>query len=345
MTVCASAAAARSWLICGKNRVALPWQPGQFATAPRDLSDLCCSMSRPACGEGEPHRGGDQRRTDFIRRTRLGLEPGWPVTREFARLWDRGFATFRIWQACKRRQLYKENWIEWDELGKARRDRGLPLPRIAAARVERSPGGARRPRLVGDRRTGPCSTHPSCLQRRRAVGDPRAAGHDAKDSPCSGRPEHAGPAVLAGRDRRRAPARPGTLTAAVQHLRGRPSPRRRRQAPQPQSLPLWMESAIRLGTRSCGSRRPGCRRPRSSSSAAAASPDCACCRECGCEHPAVVDEYYFWLINTQVYTNIDDSRRRHGHPGQRRRQLHRQLPVRLPGLLLRPVPAAVGRLE
>ena len=33
----------------------------------------------------------------------------------------------------------------------------------------------------------------------------------------------------------------------------------------------------------------------------------ACCRECGRVHAAGVDEYYFWLIGTQVYTYTDQT--------------------------------------
>ena len=57
----------------------------------------------------------------FVRRSRLGLEPGWKVTGEFARLWDGRYETYHTWEQCKRRGLYQENWIEWVELGKARR--------------------------------------------------------------------------------------------------------------------------------------------------------------------------------------------------------------------------------
>jgi hypothetical protein len=34
---------------------------------------------------------------------------------------DRSFATFRIWEGCKCSDLYEENWIDWDELERARR--------------------------------------------------------------------------------------------------------------------------------------------------------------------------------------------------------------------------------
>ena len=38
-----------------------------------------------------------------------------------------------------------------------------------------------------------------------------------------------------------------------------------------------------------------------------AEPRAACCRECGCDHPVLVDEYYFWLVDTQYYTYTDQT--------------------------------------
>ena len=38
----------------------------------------------------------------------------------------------------------------------------------------------------------------------------------------------------------------------------------------------------------------------------AEEPPGACCRECGRDHPAGVDEYYFWLTDTLVYTDPAD---------------------------------------
>lgn len=52
----------------------------------------------------------------FIRRARMGLEPGWHVSGGFAHLWDCRFISYRAWQACKRHEPYKENWIDWFEL-------------------------------------------------------------------------------------------------------------------------------------------------------------------------------------------------------------------------------------
>ena len=54
----------------------------------------------------------------FIRRARMGLE-SWSVSGALAHLWDCRFISYRVWQACRRRELYKENWIDWHELEKA----------------------------------------------------------------------------------------------------------------------------------------------------------------------------------------------------------------------------------
>ena len=122
MTACVSAAAMRVAYLCHGNRVALPWLAGTFATVPRDLSDLL--LIDVEAGIRERASRIDEAVSavqTFIRRARLRLEPAWNVTPEFARLWDREFASFRVWQASKKRHLYKENWIEWDELETARR--------------------------------------------------------------------------------------------------------------------------------------------------------------------------------------------------------------------------------
>ena len=76
---------------------------------------------------------------------------------------------------------------------------------------------------------------------------------------------------------------------------------------QPQSLPLWMESAVKLGTRFVRVAAAGVPQAGLEFVRRGEEPRGACCRACGREHPAGVDEYYFWLINTQVYANIDDS--------------------------------------
>ena len=58
------------------------------------------------------------------------------------------FASFRVWQACKRRDLYKENWIEWDELEARPQVEAFRFleERLSSARTDGR--GAGRPRMV-----------------------------------------------------------------------------------------------------------------------------------------------------------------------------------------------------
>jgi hypothetical protein len=72
----------------------------------------------------------------------------------------------------------------------------------------------------------------------------------------------------------------------------------------PRPVPLWMEAAIRLGTTFWRIAAAG-----SPPAATVFEPhkghdatDCvSCCDECGCSHPVLMDEYYFWLIPGEIY--------------------------------------------
>ncbi|HET8641206.1 MAG TPA: neuraminidase-like domain-containing protein, partial [Pseudonocardiaceae bacterium] len=112
--------------LTGMSRVALPW--GGFATTPRELSDLlltdveaglCLRLSRIEDAVSVVQA--------FVQRALLGLEPSFVVTPAFASAWQKRFATFREWQACVRREVYRENWIEWDDLRLARRSEAFTM--------------------------------------------------------------------------------------------------------------------------------------------------------------------------------------------------------------------------
>ena len=76
---------------------------------------------------------------------------------------------------------------------------------------------------------------------------------------------------------------------------------------QPESLPLWLESAMKLGTRFVRVAAAGVPQAALGFVPHGEESRGACCRECGRDHLAGVDEYYFWLIDTQVYANPADS--------------------------------------
>ena len=113
--------------------------------SPRQLSDLLLiDVEAGVCEKATRIQEAITAVQNFVRRARLGLESGWTVNRDFALMWDREFASLEIWQACRRRRLYKENWLEWGEMGKARRVeafRFLETKLKSAALTAAVPGG------------------------------------------------------------------------------------------------------------------------------------------------------------------------------------------------------------
>ena len=75
--------------------------------------------------------------------------------------------------------------------------------------------------------------------------------------------------------------------------------RRPEPAASPQ-LPLWLQAAVRLGTRFLRVAAAG-EPPATSSFMPAANSASPCCCDCGRVHPPVMDEYYFWLVNSEYY--------------------------------------------
>src|SRR6185503_19390545 len=65
-------------------------------------------------------------------------------------------------------------------------------------------------------------------------------------------------------------------------------------------LPLWLQAAVRLGTRFLRIAAAG-EPPATSSFMPPQRSGSACCAECGRVHPPVMDEYYFWLVNSEYY--------------------------------------------
>jgi hypothetical protein len=72
-------------------------------------------------------------------------------------------------------------------------------------------------------------------------------------------------------------------------------------------LPFWIEAAIRLGVRfyriAAGGVPPASVHFEPHGRHATAG----CCAECGCVHPAMVDEYYFWLLDARFFQAVNDT--------------------------------------
>ncbi len=59
----------------------------------------------------------------FVQRSRLNLEDGFKPKSKFIDFWDRKMGTFKVWEKCKKRNLYPENWIEFEKLKEARKSK------------------------------------------------------------------------------------------------------------------------------------------------------------------------------------------------------------------------------
>jgi hypothetical protein len=302
--------------LCAQNRVALPFESGAFATAPNDLGDrLLLDVQTGICETASRIDEAITAVQSFIRRARLGLEkPGWKINREFARLWDTSFATYHVWQRAKRQKLYAENWIEWEELGKARRIEAFRFleTQLRGSRLSLAAPGGTDWWLDDDE---PLEFLPKLIQRRdpselQPLLPPPPPSVTREGFATIGHPEHTGePAWLAA-------VPPTNTTAATPPPSPSPSTPNTPAATQAaqaaatagaQSLPLWMEAATKLGTRFLRITAAG--RPQAVLEFVP-HPDHehgACCEQCGEHHAVLMDEYYFWLINAQTYTYTDQT--------------------------------------
>ncbi len=343
--------------LCHQDRVPLPWQPGTFATAPGDLTDLLLLDVQTGLREQASRiEEAITAAQSFIRRSQLGIEPGWTMTREFARLWRSRFETYQTWERARRRELYRENWIEWDELARARRIeafRFLESQLRTSTLTLAAPGGLdwwadddraleRAPELLQRRvpsefralpaapptTSGTVSTQPTTREGFTVLGRPEHTGQptwlstvplppatsssNGTDGPpgtvtsprTKGSAGTKGSAATNGSAGTNGPA--GTGGPAAGSARS-PAAAAAAGSTQPESLPLWLESAAKLGTRFVRVAAAGVPQAALGFVPHAEEPPGACCRECGRDHPAGVDEYYFWLTDTLVYTDPADS--------------------------------------
>lgn len=293
--------------LCGMNRVPLPW--GGAAASAKDLSALLLlDVEAGLCQRASRIEEAVSAVQNFIQRARLGLEPGWSVNAAFVQLWKHEFSSFQVWEKCKCRTLYKENWIDWDELQKARKIEAFTFLEDELRRSTltiAAPGG-----LEYWPETLP-PVHPAVtlLQKRDAstlrllnppreglglLGRPETDARPAWLAPDSGQP--GGAATVPG-------GKPQLSAAGANAAAGLPAQDNTVQ--DNGKLPFWIQAAIRLGARfiriAAGNVAPAGSAFRPSDF----RQEPGCCQECGCEHPPLVDEYYFWLVGSQMFDAPD----------------------------------------
>lgn len=273
----------------------------------------------------------------LVRHSRIGLESVFPVSAAFALLWDRRFATYRTWEACVRRELYRENWVDWAELERARRGEAF---RFLEDRLRR---GALTAAVPGGLVYWPSPSEPTSIDSERAGLVPQQAAEPATLLPVD--PAHHG-FDLRGTPGRH--GRPSWLAAAALPSDGAGSSGEGGGIPEgggdgggieesdggggineggieeggieegggpvanpaleaglQHPLPWWVQAAIRLGVRFVRV-------------AAAGDPDASggyrlhrpgtpesCCSRCDETHPHEVDEYYFWLLDARWYPVVE----------------------------------------
>ncbi|MCP3818810.1 insecticidal toxin complex protein [Streptomyces sp. A3M-1-3] len=298
--------------LCGMERV--PHPQGGYATGPAELGEvllldvetgLCRRTGRIDEAIGAVHL--------FVRRAELGLEPEFQVSAAFQRLWHRRYADFRTWAACARRTAYRENWIDWDEWERARHSEAF---RFLEAELRRDTLTAPVPGGLEHWEKGRPPEHPrlTALQARepatmRAI-DPAREGLDLLGTP----DRHARPSWLAAaglpsgtpsNGGSNTPYKPlsdsssGSPSGSPSNAPG--SAMSRDQEATGEQLPLWIRAAVRLGARfvrvAAASQPPASTRfvPRHE------GPAHICCADCGTPHPALVDEYWFWTVDTRQY--------------------------------------------
>lgn len=324
--------------LCGMDRVLLPGLAGQIARTPRDLSELLLQdVDAGICERSSRIEDAISSIQAFVQRARLGLEPSLVVSEEFALFWDRTYATFEAWQTCKRRELYRENWIEWDELEQARRVEAF---RFLEEELRRSsltvavPGGMEwwpgaRP---------PIHSSLEFLQAREPSGirlllqGPPPTGNELERLGLEGTPEHdarpswLAPVTLEARSWT-PPEKPmddgdehgdvgNHVTTAIALVEG-PGGDQPRVATavagegggggegvtssDNDRLPFWIQAAIRLGTRFVRVAAAGIPPASTGFSPREAPVTPGCCDDCGRSHPSTIDEYYFWLADARAF--------------------------------------------
>jgi hypothetical protein len=287
--------------LCVLNRVALPW--GGFAETPNDLSSLLLlDVEAGVCERASRIEEAITAVQSFVRRARLGLEPGWTVSYGFAQLWDVQFKTYKVWEACKCRALYRENWIDWDKLKEAQKGEAF---RFLESELRRAtvtiavPGGLEywpEPKLPRD-----CGL--TLLQDRDPSSivqiDPPREGLALLGTPeRDARPSWLAPLHDIQPTRDTPAGVPGAI-AAVTASANPVSP----GGP----LPFWIEAAIRLGVRFYRIAAGGIPPASVHFAPHGRHAKSGCCAECGCDHPALVDEYYFWLLDARFFQAINDT--------------------------------------
>ncbi len=253
------------------NRVSLPWN--EIAISVSQLSELLLQdVQTGLCQKASRIEEVISAIQLFVQRARLGLEPTFTPESKLIQAWDRHFATFRIWEACKRRELYKENWIEFEQLQEDRQSESFQLLESELRRSTLTMTAV------------PNLPHPSIplLSQREAAR--KEVPKKEKTEETVEHHELNGVTSLITPDRH---ARLGWLA---------PDDKK-------EKLPMWMQAAVRQGiqfVRVAAAGLPPVFAVKCDGGGDTA--ESVCCQLCDKVYPPVMDEYYFWIEESNYYS-------------------------------------------
>ncbi len=310
--------------LCTLDRVKLPGPPTAFAHHPRDLTDLL--LIDVQAGLRERASRIDDAVTAvqaFVERALMRLEPGVHLGKAFREVWEARFQSFRVWQACKRREIYPENVIECEEHEHARRHEAFRLLadelRVGALSIP-VPAGiqhwdgrhpAPHPCLTVLQASEPSTLHLPVpptgpipadaavpTENFGLLGRPDRSARNSWLSPLRPTPQPTAPRrepeqteAKAARPRRTKAKAAAKASALAVVVKPTPDPDGR--------LPYWIEAAVELGVRFLRIAAAG--EPAGSALPEPTEAAGPCCCECGKVHPPHVDEYYFWLAKARYF--------------------------------------------
>ena len=298
--------------LCRLDRVPLPWPGAGSATGAGDLTDLLLIdvEAAPATLTTRIDQAIASV-TTYVARARLGLEAPWRPASAFTALWDKRYATCDGWARWRRAQLYPESTIAARTRARDRRSEAyafledelrrasLTVPVPGGLEYWEASGPPRHPGLVllQERETSRLRQLSPAREGLGLLGTPDAGGQRSWLAPqqVAAHPSGDGDGDDNGDDNDTDNGEPVVVRARI-------------QAPTTPAgvSPLWIEAAVRLGTRFLRVPAAG---PPPAAQPFRPRPDGDC--GCGCSeghqarHPAVVDEYYFWLIDSRWYDDIE----------------------------------------
>ncbi|KAB5542517.1 insecticidal toxin complex protein [Coniochaeta sp. 2T2.1] len=248
----------------------------------------------------------------FMQRVVLGLEADYfSASDALLKRWECELSSFDRWQAAQRRKWYAENWVQWEEAGKLEVCEGFQsLKKFLGAGVstlalpERNlywqdegkdlpPSGAMQ--ISSAQKFGLSERRQAADEGLRLLGTP---DHSGRPTWLASLPALAREFPGDGGGRREA----HELTNSI----GPTHDAKAAQVIVPGSasldhIPLWIQSAVRLGARFLRIAASGL--PIASAYTSKTKP--AFCCQCQKDHPPVIDEYYFWLEDARRYEPVD----------------------------------------